>query len=87
MAESWRPVVGYEPLYDVSDRGRDRSLARIEPHVRGTRPTGRAFAQTNGYTLHYDRSSRCAVIFDPQVGEVITAYRLRKSQIKRHYSR
>lgn len=48
---------------------------------------GRAYKQQNGNTLHYDRSSRCAVIFDPQVGEVITAYRLQRKQIKRHYSR
>ena len=28
MTENWRPVVGYEGFYDVSDRGRVRSLPR-----------------------------------------------------------
>ncbi|MEY4713305.1 MAG: hypothetical protein RIS88_2755 [Pseudomonadota bacterium] len=28
MSEQWRPVVGYEGLYEVSDAGRVRSLAR-----------------------------------------------------------
>ncbi len=29
--EKWLPVVGYEGLYEVSDRGRVRSLDRIDP--------------------------------------------------------
>ena len=29
MQEEWRPVPGYEELYEVSDRGRVRSLDRI----------------------------------------------------------
>jgi hypothetical protein len=35
--ETWRPVVGFAGLYDVSDRGRIRSLPRMTPHagVRG----------------------------------------------------
>lgn len=28
--EHWRPVVGYEPFYEVSDHGRVRSLDRID---------------------------------------------------------
>jgi hypothetical protein len=32
--EQWRPVVGYEGLYEVSDLGRVRSLARRVPHGR-----------------------------------------------------
>lgn len=28
MSEQWRPVIGYEGLYEVSDLGRVRSLAR-----------------------------------------------------------
>ncbi len=48
---------------------------------------GRAYEQVNGYTLHYDRSSRCAVVLNPQTGALITAYRLQRKQLKRHYSR
>lgn len=32
MAEVWRPVVGYEGLYEVSDLGRVRSLGRCNPN-------------------------------------------------------
>jgi hypothetical protein len=37
-AERWRPVVGYEGLYEVSDCGRVRSLPRRAKLYRGTRP-------------------------------------------------
>ena len=29
--ETWKPVVGYEGIYEVSDRGRVRSLDRVNP--------------------------------------------------------
>lgn len=35
--ENWLPVVGYEGLYEVSDRGRVRSLARTHSHLGGVR--------------------------------------------------
>lgn len=38
MSEKWRPVVGYEGLYEVSDAGRVRSLDRAD--VRGRRISG-----------------------------------------------
>jgi hypothetical protein len=31
MAENWKPVLGYEGLYEVSDLGSVRSLARMVP--------------------------------------------------------
>ena len=34
MSENWKPVVGYEGLYEVSDQGRVRSLDRVVPHAR-----------------------------------------------------
>ena len=34
MKEVWRPVRGYEGLYEVSDLGRVRSLDRVIAHVR-----------------------------------------------------
>lgn len=37
LVENWRPVVGYEGIYEVSDRGRVRSLPRMRSAViRGT---------------------------------------------------
>lgn len=35
MTEEWRPVVGYEGLYEVSDQGRVRSLDRVVTHKNG----------------------------------------------------
>jgi hypothetical protein len=29
VAEQWRPIAGYEGFYEVSDRGRVRSLDRV----------------------------------------------------------
>lgn len=37
MSENWRPVVGWEDLYEVSDQGRVRSRDRIVPSRGGTR--------------------------------------------------
>jgi hypothetical protein len=34
--ETWKPIPGYEGLYDVSDLGRVRSLERVRPHWTGT---------------------------------------------------
>jgi hypothetical protein len=34
--ERWLPVVGREGLYEVSDRGRVRSLSRMVPNIKGT---------------------------------------------------
>ena len=35
MKERWRPVVGFEGLYEVSDQGRVRGLDRLIAHPRG----------------------------------------------------
>lgn len=46
MNETWRPVPGYEGIYEVSDQGNVRSLDRVDS--RGWRRKGRAFrAQMN----------------------------------------
>ncbi|OEH55920.1 hypothetical protein AQ616_18965 [Oceanobacillus sp. E9] len=37
MYEVWKDVVGYEGLYQVSNKGRIRSLGRLIPHKRGFR--------------------------------------------------
>ncbi|ONI62639.1 hypothetical protein CSIV_14285 [Microbacterium sp. CSI-V] len=43
-AERWRPVVGYEGFYEVSDEGRVRGLDRID--ARGWRIRGRLLSAT-----------------------------------------
>lgn len=53
MTEQWKPVVGYEDLYEVSDHGRVRSLDRLVP--RGNRPfklKGQLLAQTTMRSGH-----------------------------------
>lgn len=37
MVEIWKPVAGYEKLYEVSSTGRVRSLPKTVPHITGTR--------------------------------------------------
>ena len=60
MTETWRPVVGYEGLYEVSDRGHVRSVARFvrgragAPSPRVSRALERS-ANTHGY-LHVSLS-------------------------------
>ena len=55
MEESWKPVVGYEGLYEVSDLGRVRSLDRV---VKGKRNSkwerkGRILQQANRGNGYY----------------------------------
>lgn len=45
--EQWRPVVGWENLYEVSDQGRVRSLDRMVPVGRYGKPTFRAGESLN----------------------------------------
>lgn len=37
MTEHWRPIVGYEGFYEVSDRGRVRSMDRVIVRRNGVR--------------------------------------------------
>jgi len=48
---------------------------------------GKSYRQINGYTVHVDRSTRTAVVYDPTRRVIVTAFRLRRSRIKRSYSR
>ena len=49
MLEEWRPVLGYEGLYEVSDAGRVRSLSREVRSGRGVRVVeGRVLHPTPG---------------------------------------
>lgn len=48
--EAWRPVVGYEGLYEVSDHGRVRSIPRVDS--RGRRIRGGILALTRAPSGH-----------------------------------
>lgn len=53
-SEEWRPVVGYEGLYEVSNKGRVRSLDRIVDRKNGTaRWPGRTLKPQLGSKGHY----------------------------------
>ena len=54
LVEEWKPVVGFEGLYDASDWGRIKSLERMKKHWRGgwSRVSERILTPTpdnNGY--------------------------------------
>lgn len=53
--EKWRPVIGFEGLYEVSDEGRVRSLPRVVPHRSGGRLTlsGRVLVGSRRATRGY----------------------------------
>ena len=54
LEEQWLPVVGYEGVYEVSDRGRVRSLDRVTPHSRwgSRRLQGRVLKDADNGTGH-----------------------------------
>lgn len=52
MIENWKPVVGYEGLYEVSDHGRVRSMPR---EVRTTNQHGPVVRQYRGRELNLTR--------------------------------
>lgn len=57
--EQWRPVVGYEGLYEVSDRGRVRSyLRRPDGQLLNTSPRGRGQGHLGGTLTSADGSKR-----------------------------
>jgi hypothetical protein len=62
--EIWKPVVGYEDLYEVSNFGRVRSLDRISSN--GTRRKGRLLTPTGIKHLHVTLS-RSGVKIQPYV--------------------
>lgn len=54
MTEEWRPVPGYEGLYEVSNEGRVRSLDRVVHHSSAGKMTlkGKGKALTKGHGGH-----------------------------------
>lgn len=58
MDEQWRPVLGYEGYYEVSDFGRVRSLDRIG--AQGRRYQGTILAQMRGRTGYRQVNLHCS---------------------------
>lgn len=61
--EEWRPVVGYEGIYEVSDAGRVRSVPRVDAAGRVRAPKIKAQSLSNGYRfvlLFKNRKQRAA---------------------------
>lgn len=55
MIENWRPVVGYEGLYEVSDQGRVRSVARLVEFKDGRRRLYAGKILKHGFSKGYPR--------------------------------
>lgn len=61
MKENWRPVVGWEGWYEVSDLGRVRSVAHISRYGRRKPSVVRKTTRINGYqALTLKRNNICA---------------------------
>lgn len=62
LTETWRPVVGHETFYEVSDRGRVRSLRRVVPHGKRTKTLqGRVLSPTAMAAGHLIVSLYCGI--------------------------
>lgn len=57
MEEIWKPVVGYEGLYEVSNLGRVDQCARIIPQKGGTNRTERVRVKSHVDHYGYERVS------------------------------
>jgi len=74
--------------YTISEHARQRIAERALPaeHLAAALD-GRAYEQADGHVGYCDPRSRCLVVIDPQDAVVVTAYRLKRKQLKRRYSR
>ena len=69
MIENWRPVIGYEGFYEVSDQGRVRSLDRLVVSSNGRARLFAGKVLKHGFSKGYPRVNlsrddvpRCALI-------------------------
>jgi NUMOD4 motif/HNH endonuclease/Helix-turn-helix len=53
MIENWRPVVGYEDYYEVSDQGRVRSVTRVVINKKGREQTFKGRILAGGMSMGY----------------------------------
>lgn len=63
-SEEWRPVVGYEELYEVSDQGRVRPVGGevMKPQITGTSPYLHVFLHKTGSKPKYANIHRLVAI-------------------------
>jgi len=74
--------------YTLSSHAQQRIAERgLDAEQLAAALAGRAFEQINGHIGYLDRRSRCLVIANPDTGDVVTAFRLKRKQLKRRYSR
>lgn len=74
----------YTLTYHAAMRIQERQLSAEEMVVA---VEGRRIVQYDGRELIYDPRTRCAVVVDPYSMTILTAFRLKKKQIKRYCSR
>ena len=74
----------YTLTYHAYSRIQERQLSAEELAVA---VMGRRIVQYDGRELIYDPRTRCAVVIDPYSMTILTAFRLKKKQIKRYCSR
>ncbi len=55
--------------------------------ILATLESGREFKLLKGLVLRYDAHSRYAVVLNPTTRTIVTAFRMRKGQLKRRFSR
>ncbi len=75
MKEEWKEIPGYEGYYQVSDRGRVRSLDRIVPRIK----EGKAYSMSGPEALTYDE---LASELSKALGRPISHIKLSPSDLK-----
>ena len=49
--EIWKPVIGYEGLYEVSNHGNVKSLPKVRGYVKSKEKIIRPFKNNGGYLI------------------------------------
>lgn len=89
MGEEWKlagKVEGgmmtgvYRITLHAMNRIRERGISPLD--VSAAMNGDRIYPAPRGMAMGYDPASRCAVFFNPYTKEIVTAYRLKKKQIK-----
>jgi len=74
--------------YTLSSHAQQRIAERgLDAEQLAAALAGSEYEQINGHIGFLDRSSRCLGVVNPETQDVVTAYRLKRKQLKRRYSR
>ncbi|MDI9548259.1 MAG: hypothetical protein QM346_11745 [Chloroflexota bacterium] len=75
-------------LFTISEHARQRIEERgLAAEHLAAALAGRAYTQVDGHIAYCDKRSRYLVVVCPDDAVVVTAYRLKRKQLKRLYSR